>query len=284
MPSKIRIDIALHQSGLAPSREKARAMIMAGEVSVNGQRIDKPGTKIDANAALEVRQKPRFVSRGGNKLAAALEDFHFDVTGKTCADVGASTGGFTDCLLQAGAARVYAIDVGYGQLDYRLQQDARVVVMDRTNARYLATLPETVELVVVDASFISLRLLLSVFQGWFKGGGDVIALIKPQFEAGRGDVGKGGVVRDQGIHKRVLQEILSFSSDAGFQVNGLIPSPLKGPAGNTEFLMWLTWGYQALDSLPVVDDLIAAALHRAAHVSDADNTEAVDIEDDNVAP
>jgi 23S rRNA (cytidine1920-2'-O)/16S rRNA (cytidine1409-2'-O)-methyltransferase len=262
MPSKIRIDIALHQSGLAPSREKARAMIMAGEVSVNGQRIDKPGTKIDANAALEVRQKPRFVSRGGDKLAGALEGFHFDVTEKTCADVGASTGGFTDCLLQAGAAKVFAIDVGYGQLDYRLQQDERVVVMDRTNARYLTTLPETVQLVVVDASFISLRLLLSVFQGWFQSSGDVIALIKPQFEAGRGDVGKGGVVRDQNIHKRVLQEILSFSTDAGFHVNGLIPSPLKGPAGNTEFLMWLTWGYQAVDPLPAVEEMIDAALQR----------------------
>jgi 23S rRNA (cytidine1920-2'-O)/16S rRNA (cytidine1409-2'-O)-methyltransferase len=273
-PAKIRIDIALHQSGLAPSREKARAMIMAGEVTVNGQRVDKPGMKIDANAALEVRQKPRFVSRGGDKLAGALEGFHFDVSGKVCADVGASTGGFTDCLLQAGAAKVYAIDVGYGQLDYRLQQDERVVVMDRTNARYLTSLPETVQLVVVDASFISLRLLLSVFQGWFEKHGDVIALIKPQFEAGRGDVGKGGVVRDQAIHKRVLQEILSFSTDTGFHINGLIQSPLKGPAGNTEFLVWLTWGYQAVDPLPSPDDLIDAALHTQSNQeSDLSNSE-----------
>jgi 23S rRNA (cytidine1920-2'-O)/16S rRNA (cytidine1409-2'-O)-methyltransferase len=278
MPSKIRIDVALHQSGLAPSREKARAMIMAGEVSVNGQRVDKPGMKIDANAALEVRERPRFVSRGGDKLAAALDAFHFDVTGKTCADVGASTGGFTDCMLQSGAAKVYAIDVGYGQLDYRLQQDVRVVVMDRTNARYLISLREKVELVVVDASFISLRLLLSVFQGWFENRGDVIALIKPQFEAGRGDVGKGGVVRDQTIHKRVLQEILSFSNEAGFHINGLIPSPLKGPAGNTEFLVWLTWGYQAVDPLQSPDDLIVAALQLLNSLDQSIGDEAIDTE------
>jgi 23S rRNA (cytidine1920-2'-O)/16S rRNA (cytidine1409-2'-O)-methyltransferase len=264
MPSKIRIDIALHQSGLAPSREKARAMIMAGEVSVNGQRVDKPGMKIDSGATLEVRQRPRFVSRGGDKLAAALKAFQCDVSDKICADVGASTGGFTDCLLQAGAAKVYAIDVGYGQLDYRLQQDERVVVMDRTNARYLTSLPEFVELVVVDASFISLRLLLSVFQGWFQGQGDVIALIKPQFEAGRGDVGKGGVVRDVNIHKRVLQEILTFSMDAGFHIDGLIPSPLKGPAGNTEFLVWMTWGYQAIEPSPLSAELIETVLQSSS--------------------
>ncbi len=271
MPGKIRIDVALHQSGLAPSREKARAMIMAGEVSANGQRVDKPGMKIDADAVLQVRERPRFVSRGGEKLAAALEAFQFDVTGKICADVGASTGGFTDCLLQYGAAKVFSIDVGYGQMDYQLQQDPRVTVMDRTNARYLTTLPETVALVVVDASFISLRLLLSVFQGWFNQRGDVIALIKPQFEAGKGDVGKGGVVRDPQIHRRVLQETLTFASDAGYHVTGLIPSPLKGPAGNTEFLVWLTWRYHAKETLPIHDDLITAALQPSVSPDFADN-------------
>ncbi len=275
MAAKIRIDVAVHQSGLAPSREKARAMIMAGEVSANGQRIDKPGMKIDADAVLEVRSRPRFVSRGGEKLAAALDAYQFDVTGKTCADVGASTGGFTDCLLQYGAAKVYAIDVGYGQLDYQLQQDPRVTVMDRTNARYLTSLPEIMSLVVVDASFISLRLLLSVFRNWFDRRGDVIALIKPQFEAGRGDVGKGGVVRDPRIHKRVLQETLVFAGEAGFHITGLIPSPLKGPAGNTEFLVWLTWGYQAYDPLPSPDELIESALQSqiSPDPADSDSTE-----------
>src|SRR5690606_13030441 len=231
-------DILLHESGLAPSREKARALIMAGEVLVNGDMVDKPGTRVDVESEIVVKAKPRFVSRGGEKLAAALEAFPVSVEGRICADVGASTGGFTDCLLQYGAARVYSIDVGYGQMDYQLRQDPRVTVMDRTNARYLTTLPETVTLVVVDASFISLRLLLSVFQGWFNQRGDVIALIKPQFEAGKGDVGKGGVVRDPQIHRRVLQETLTFASDAGYHVTGLIPSPLKGPAGNTELLVW----------------------------------------------
>lgn len=239
MAEKIRIDIALHQAGLAPSREKARAMIMAGEVSVNGQRIDKPGTRIDSNAALTVRTKPRFVSRGGEKLAGALQDFSFDVTDLICADVGASTGGFTDCLLQFGASRVYALDVGYGQLDYTLRQNERVIVMERTNARHVESLPEAIALTVIDASFISLRLLLPVIKNWLIPQGHVIALIKPQFEAGKQDVGKGGVVRDHEIHERVLREILTFSIEIGFSPRGLTLSSLKGPAGNIEFLAWL---------------------------------------------
>ncbi|MBC8171330.1 MAG: TlyA family RNA methyltransferase [Anaerolineae bacterium] len=255
---KIRLDLALHQRGLAPSREKARAMIMAGEVLVDGRSIDKPGMPVNTNAVLEVKAKPRFVSRGGDKLAGALTDFQFDVTGLICADVGASTGGFTDCLLQSGAAKVYAIDVGYGQLDYMLRQDERVVVMDRTNARYVAALPEAVQLVVVDASFISLKLLLPVFKVWVTPQADIIALIKPQFEAGRKDVGKGGVVRDHAVHSRVLTEILTFAAHDQFAVRDLTPSPLTGPAGNIEFLVWLSYGYAK--ALPAIDELVQQAM------------------------
>lgn len=240
MAEKIRIDVAVHQSGLAPSREKARAMIMAGEVLVNGHVIDKPGTRVDADAALSVKAKPRFVSRGGEKLEGALIDFAYDAADKICADVGASTGGFTDCLLQAGAHKVYAIDVGYGQLDYTLRSNSRVVIMERTNARYVESLPEAIDLVVIDASFISLKLLLPVIKNWLQPEGDVIALIKPQFEAGRKDVGKGGVVRDSDVHQRVLQETLIFAQEGGFSVQGLTRSRLKGPAGNIEFLVWLS--------------------------------------------
>jgi 23S rRNA (cytidine1920-2'-O)/16S rRNA (cytidine1409-2'-O)-methyltransferase len=182
---------------------------------------------------------PRFVSRGGDKLDAALNVFPVTVAGKICADVGASTGGFTDCLLQRGAVKVYAIDVGYGQLDYRLRRDERVIVMERTNARYVENLPEPVNLVSIDASFISLRLLLPVIKGWLTQDAAVIPLIKPQFEAGKHDVGKGGVVKSPEVHRRVLREVLSAAEAEGFHAAGLIRSPLKGPAGNIEFLAWL---------------------------------------------
>ncbi len=242
MAEKQRLDILMHERGLTPTREKARAMIMAGEVQVNGQVVDKPGTKFGLDADIALKSKPRFVSRGGEKLAGALVDFQMDVTGKICADVGASTGGFTDCLLQNGVARVFAIDVGYGQFDYTLRQHSRVVVIERTNARYLEKLDEQVNLVVIDASFISLKLLLPTIKGWLTPQADLIALIKPQFEAGRQDVGKGGVVRDNKIHRRVLQDILAFAGEQGFVIRGLTISPLKGPAGNIEFLTWLAWG------------------------------------------
>lgn len=259
MSSKKRIDILLYDQGLAPSREKARAMIMAGEVLVNGQIIDKAGTQVNAQAEISVRNKPRFVSRGGEKLEAALNQFDLDMTERICADVGASTGGFTDCLLKHGAAKVYAIDVGYGQLDYSLRQDQRVVVIERTNARYLEHLPELVNLVTLDASFISLKLLLPVVQRWLSSPADIIPLIKPQFEAGRDDVGKGGVVKDSAIHIRVLQEILSFAKQQGFNIKGLTTSPIKGPAGNTEFLAWLSHG-EIDTSPPDIDDLIHAII------------------------
>lgn len=241
MTEKVRLDIALHLRGLAPSREKARGMIMAGEVLVNGDRVDKPGTRVSAADDITVKAKPRFVSRGGEKLAGALLDFAFDVTGRVCADVGASTGGFTDCLLQGGAARVYAIDVGYGQIDLRLRDDPRVVVMERTNARHVERLPEPVDLVVIDASFISLKILLPVIARWLATRADIIALVKPQFEAGKGEVGKGGVVRSADTHRRVLLDVTDFARQSGFAVRGLTISPLKGPAGNIEFLAWLAW-------------------------------------------
>ncbi|GAB4519106.1 MAG: TlyA family rRNA (cytidine-2'-O)-methyltransferase [Anaerolineae bacterium] len=249
MSEKQRLDIVMHQRGLAPSREKARGMIMAGEVSVNGVMVDKPGVRVNDGDTVTVQSKPRFVSRGGEKLEGALLDFQFSVTGKVCADVGASTGGFTDCLLQFGAAKVYAIDVGYGQIDYTLRQDSRVIVMERTNARYLTALAEKVTLAVVDASFISLKLLIPAIKLWLMPEADIITLVKPQFEAGKSDVGKGGVVRDAAIHARVLEEITEFSQSQGFIVAGLTISPIKGPSGNVEFLMWLHQG----SDLPAVD-------------------------------
>ena len=259
MKAKERLDIVLHERGLAPSREKARAMIMAGEVLVDGRVVNKPGTRVATQSQLDVKAKPRFVSRGGDKLAGALDDFALDVTGRLCADVGASTGGFTDCLLQYGAARVYAIDVGYGQLDNTLRQDTRVIVMERTNARHVEKLAAPVNIVVVDASFISLRLLLPVIKGWLTPQADLVALIKPQFEAGKDDVGKGGVVKDQAVHRRVLEEILTFSAGQGFSVRGLTTSRLKGPAGNTEFLVWLGWG-DAGENTSSVEDFIDSVL------------------------
>jgi 23S rRNA (cytidine1920-2'-O)/16S rRNA (cytidine1409-2'-O)-methyltransferase len=257
---KQRLDVALVARGLAESREIARRLIMAGEVSVDGQVMDKPGHTVSEHAGLELRTPPRFVSRGGDKLDAALTAFGIDVSGRVCADVGASTGGFTDCLLKRGAAKVYAIDVGYGQLDYRLRNDPRVVVMERTNARYVDSLAEPVTLVSVDASFISLRLLLPAIKQWLapdQPSVTVVPLIKPQFEAGREDVGKGGVVKSPEVHRRVLQEVLQAAQNEGFAVGGVVRSPLKGPAGNIEFLAWLHRGAQdGFDLAATIDDLI----------------------------
>lgn len=239
MSEKQRLDILLHDRGLAESREKARALIMAGEVLVDGVRVDKAGTRVALEAEITVKASPRFVSRGGEKLDTALEAFGINVATSVCADVGASTGGFTDCLLQRGASRVYAIDVGYGQLAYALRQDTRVIVMERTNARHLPKLPEPVDLVTIDASFISLRHLLPVARQWLTEDGQIIPLIKPQFEAGKRDVGKGGVVRDRQVHARVLSEVFAVAQSLDLSVCGLIRSPLVGPAGNVEFLAWL---------------------------------------------
>lgn len=257
MTEKQRLDVVVHERGLAATRAKARGMIMAGEILVDGAAVDKPGTMVRSDVSIEVKSKPRFVSRGGEKLAGALADFQFDVSGRICADVGASTGGFTDCLLQNGAARVYAIDVGYGLIDYTLRQDSRVILMERTNARYVEQLDEPVSLVVVDASFISLRLLLPVIKGWLTPQADVIALIKPQFEAGKKDIGKGGVVKDQAVHRRVLEEILQFGLEQGFSICGLTRSSIKGQSGNIEFLVWFGWGTPTVPSLDVADAIDA---------------------------
>jgi len=244
MTDKIRLDYLLVQSGLAETRNQAQALILAGQVSVNGQPAPKPGAKVPADVQVTVRQQLPYVSRGGLKLAAALDSFGVSVQDAICADVGASTGGFTDCLLQRGAARVYAIDVGYGQLAWKLRQDQRVVVMERTNARYLEALPEPVGIVTLDVSFISLRLLFPVVVGWLAPDADVIPLIKPQFEARREQVGKKGVVRDPAVHRQVLESVAGYAMAHGLAVRRLICSPITGPAGNTEFLMHLTRGAQ----------------------------------------
>jgi 23S rRNA (cytidine1920-2'-O)/16S rRNA (cytidine1409-2'-O)-methyltransferase len=249
--AKERLDTLLADRGLVATRELARRLIMAGEVTVNGQLVDKPGHRVPIDAELALKTPPRFVSRGGEKLEAALTAFPVNPNSLICADVGASTGGFTDCLLQHGAARVYAIDVGYGQLDYRLRSDARVINMERTNARYVERLPEAVQLVTIDASFISLKLILPPVAGWLAPAADLIALIKPQFEAGRDDVGKGGVVKDPAVHRRVLTEVLTAAAEGGYCPAGLIYSPLKGPAGNIEFLAWLRWPGAASPPIPI---------------------------------
>jgi len=238
MAKKERIDLLLTEKGFVESRSMAQRIVMAGEVRVDGQVVTKPSTKVERGAVIEVLQRPPYVSRGGEKLAAALQVFPVQVRNCVCADVGASTGGFTDCLLQAGAAKVYAIDVGHGILHWKLRQDNRVVVMERTNARLLEALPEQVDMITVDASFISLRLLLPLFRTWMHDEGHMIALIKPQFEAGREHVGHGGVIRKPGVHREVLTAILHAALEDGFTPRGLIQSPLKGPKGNIEFLMW----------------------------------------------
>lgn len=237
-----RLDILLSERGLCASREQAKRLILAGCVRVNGTVIDKAAARVSPEAHIEILGKPQYVSRGGYKLAAALDAFGVNPAGRIAADVGASTGGFTDCLLQRGAARVYAIDVGYGQLAWELRQDARVVVMERVNARYLEALPEPVSLVTMDVSFISLRHILPQVARWLELGGEVIVLIKPQFEAGRRWVGKGGVIRDERVHAWVLNRILSWAREEGWAVLGLVPSPIKGPKGNIEFLAWFARG------------------------------------------
>jgi 23S rRNA (cytidine1920-2'-O)/16S rRNA (cytidine1409-2'-O)-methyltransferase len=236
---KIRLDLLLVERGLAESRAKAQAMIMAGQVRVNDQVALKPATAIQSDSALTIDSGPRFVSRGGEKLEGALQAFHIDVHGLTCADVGASTGGFTDCLLQHGAGKVYAIDVGKGILHWKLRNDPRVVVMEQVNARFLDSLPEKIGLATIDASFISLKLLLPVAGRWLAQNGQVIGLIKPQFEAGRKDVSRGdGVIRDSQIHRQVLLDVLAFAKSEGFGLLGLVKSSLLGPKGNAEFLLW----------------------------------------------
>ncbi len=269
---KMRLDVLLVERGLAESRAKAQALIMAGQVRVADQVTLKPATAVDTESRLTVDSGPRFVSRGGEKLDAALEAFHIDVSGFICADVGASTGGFTDCLLQRGAAKVYAIDVGKGILHWKLRNDPRVVVMEETNARYVEAIPEPLELVTVDASFISLKIILPVVKKWIlpllstplpaeegrRSEGEIIALIKPQFEAGKKDVARGdGVIRDPAIHKQVLTDVLNFAQQEGFNICGLIKSPLLGPKGNTEFLVWLDQRQASVDISALVTEVLS---------------------------
>ncbi|HLN79698.1 MAG TPA: TlyA family RNA methyltransferase [Thermoanaerobaculia bacterium] len=237
---RTRLDLLLVARGLAPTREKAQAMILSGGVSVDGRRVDKAGQAVEETASVAVAGPPHpYVSRGGLKLAAALDAFRLDPTGLVCLDVGASTGGFTDCLLQRGAARVYAIDVGYGQLDSKLRGDPRVVLRERVNARFLSSehVPEPVAIAVVDVSFISTRLVLPSVVPLVASGGAIVVLVKPQFEAGRAEVGKGGIVRSDEVRARVVSEIAGFGRGLGLDSISSIPSPIRGAHGNEEFLL-----------------------------------------------
>lgn len=240
--AKKRLDILLVEQGLAESRQKAQAVIMAGQVFAGDRRLDKAGLTLEEDTALEIRgQTLRYVSRGGLKLEKAMKCFPISLEGKVAADIGASTGGFTDCMLQNGAVKVYAVDVGYGQLAWSLRSDPRVICLERTNARYLTgeQIPEPLDFASIDVSFISLKLILPALRPLMKADGQVAALIKPQFEAGREKVGKKGVVRDPSVHLEVLEHFLTHAAEAGFTVKGIDFSPIRGPEGNIEYLGYL---------------------------------------------
>ncbi len=237
--SKQRLDRTLVIRGLAENTRQAQALIMAGKVTVAGRAIVKPGSLVEEDASLALAEKLPYVSRGGIKLAHALDEFKLDVTSMTAMDIGASTGGFTDCLLQRGAGRVYAIDVAYGQLDYKLRQNPRVVVMERVNARYTFTLPEKVNIATMDLSFISVAKVLPAIMGHLKEPGHIIVLFKPQFEAQRKEVGKGGIIADPQIHARVLGRFINWITEHDLRLRGLVASPILGAEGNKEFLILL---------------------------------------------
>jgi 23S rRNA (cytidine1920-2'-O)/16S rRNA (cytidine1409-2'-O)-methyltransferase len=240
--SKRRIDSLLVEKGLVESRAKAQALVMAGEVVVNGKTAIKPGVLVAEEAEITILESSPFVGRGGIKLDHALDQFHLDVRSRVVADIGASTGGFTDCLLKRGAERVYAVDVGYGQLDYSLRRDPRVVVMDRVNARYPISLPEKVDMATMDVSFISVEKVIPSVAELLKDDGCLLVLIKPQFEAGRREVGKGGVIKQPAVHARVLGRFIAWMTEHRFKLGGLVASPILGASGNREFfvLMRLT--------------------------------------------
>jgi len=271
MPSS-RLDQLLVERGLCESRSLSQRLIMAGQVRVKGELVLKSSSKFPDDVDLEIVKSAPFVSRGGEKLSAALDAFPINIDGCVCADIGASTGGFTDCLLQRGASRVYAIDVGKGILHWKLRQDPRVIVMEKTNVRYLDSLPEPVNLITIDVSFISLKIILPVIKNWFSEKrlmefscdqkrsvstttwNQIITLIKPQFEAGRAEAAKGkGVIRDPEIHRRVLYDVLNYAKDQGYHIHDVIPSPIKGPKGNIEFLAWLSYQYSNIESLKSFD-------------------------------
>ena len=237
--TKRRIDSLIVERGLAESRAKAQALIMAGEVVVEGKSVIKPGTLVDEEVAVTILKPPPFVSRGGVKLDYALKHFQIDVSSKVVTDIGASTGGFTDCLLQRGASRVYAIDVGYGQIDYRLRQNPQVVVMERVNARYPIPLPERVELATMDLSFISVEKVIPSVAKLLKSSGHLLVLLKPQFEARREEVGKGGIIKQPLVHARVLGRFTAWITEHGFRLGGLVSSPILGASGNKEFFVLL---------------------------------------------
>ena len=260
---KERLDVLLVQRGLAPSREKAKTMIMEGNVFVDQQREDKAGSFFDVEAKIEVRGNTlRYVSRGGLKLEKAMEAFGLDLSGCVCMDIGASTGGFTDCMLQNGAAKVYAVDVGYGQFAWKLRQDPRVVCMEKTNFRHMkpGDIPDLLDFASVDVSFISLTKILLPARNLLAPGGEMVCLIKPQFEAGREKVGKKGVVRDPSVHREVIQKVMDFADLMGFSILGLTWSPVKGPEGNIEYLLHLqnhkegtVWEQVPVDPRGIVD-------------------------------
>lgn len=261
MKNKKRLDVLLVEQGYADSRTKAQAIIMSGIVYVDDQKADKPGMSFDEDVKLDVRGATcPYVSRGGLKLEKALRDFGVDPTGFVCSDSGASTGGFTDCLLQQGASKVFAIDVGYGQLDWKIRSDPRVVVMERTNVRYVTPeqLGEPLDLSVIDVSFISLKIVLPVIKTFLKPTGQVLCLIKPQFEAGKDKVGKKGVVRDPDTHKEVLDNFVELANSLDFKILGLTFSPVKGPEGNIEFL-----GHLTLDDKPGISPDTGAVVTQA---------------------
>lgn len=264
MPKRIRLDVAVTEQGLAPSREKAKALIMAGQVYVNNQKITKAGTEIKPEDTVEVRGKTlQYVSRGGLKLEKAMQVFPISLKNKTCMDVGASTGGFTDCMLQNGAVKVYSIDVGYGQLAWKLRCDERVVNLERTNFRYVTRelVPDAIDFASVDVSFISLKLILPVLQTLLCDGGQAVCLIKPQFEAGKEKVGKKGVVRDLNVHLEVVEKVIALALENGFSVKGLAFSPIKGPEGNIEYLIYLV---KESEPQPA-DDIDAKGLVNQSH-------------------
>lgn len=255
---KERLDVLLVTRALAETRARAQALIRAGNVEVNGQISDKPGQAVARDARLFVRAQSRYVSRGGAKLTHALDHFNVDPSGRTCLDVGASTGGFTDVLLQRGARHVFAVDVGRGQLAWRLRSDARVTNLERTDIRELHGLPEPVTMTTIDVAFISLRLVLPAVQRLLPPDAEVVALVKPQFEAGLRQVGRGGIVRDPVVHGAVMHDVLSAAAQAGWRLLGATPSPITGAAGNREFLIWLGMPATVAPSIPL-DQLTAIA-------------------------
>ena len=257
--SKVRLDVLVTEQGGFSSRQRAQAVIMSGSVFVDGRRMDKPGMAVSPDAKIEIRgQEMPYVSRGGWKLEKAMRTWPVILEGKTCADIGASTGGFTDCMLQNGARRVYAVDVGYGQLDWKLRSDERVVCLERTNARYLTAqqIPDELDFASVDVSFISLRLILPAVYPLLKDGGEMVCLVKPQFEAGKEKVGKKGVVRDPAVHREVLNAFLHAVKDNHFTLLGITYSPIRGPEGNIEYLGYLRKSDEpdaAVDTAAVVE-------------------------------